>query len=72
MIGIEYEGIFSTKSRHTTITGFTGDIDKYNHAQRLGWTIYRYTSKNYKEVLGDLRNHFKNINSNENINKRAW
>lgn len=59
MIGIEYEGIFSTKSRHTTITGFTGDIDKYNHAQRLGWTIYRYTAKNYKQVLEDLRNHLK-------------
>ena len=58
-IAIEYEGIFSRKSRHTTITGFTGDVEKYNHAQRLGWTVYRYTAKNYKSVLEDLRNYVK-------------
>lgn len=61
-IGIEYEGIFSKKSRHTTISGFTGDIEKYNAAASLGWTILRYTAKNYTQVVDDVLNTLK-INS---------
>lgn len=53
-IAIEYEGIFSEKSRHTSVKGFTGDVDKYNAAQALGWRVFRYTAKNYKQVLTDL------------------
>lgn len=53
-IGIEYEGIYSAKSRHTTHSGFTGDIEKYNRAQLEGWTVLRYTAKDYKNVLRDL------------------
>lgn len=61
-IGIEYEGIFSKKSRHTTISGFTGDIEKYNTAAKMGWTILRYTAKNYTDVVEDVLNALK-INS---------
>lgn len=52
-IGIEYEGIYSAKSRHTTRSGFTGDIEKYNRAQMEEWTVLRYTAKDYKNVLRD-------------------
>lgn len=43
-IAFEYEGIFSVKSRHTSITGFSNDCDKYNEAQWLGWKVYRFTA----------------------------
>lgn len=54
-IGIEYEGINSEKSRHTTLTGYTGDAEKYNAAQALGWRVLRFTAKNYKKVISELR-----------------
>lgn len=47
-IAIEYEGITGGKSRHTTVTGYTGDCDKYNEGQMLGWIILRFTAKNVK------------------------
>ncbi len=48
MIAIEYEGLNSEKSGHTTVTGYTKDTDKYNLATSLGWRILRYTALNYK------------------------
>lgn len=54
MIGIEYDGLVSRKSRHTTLTGFTGDAEKMNAAQALGWKVIRFTVKNYKTVLKEL------------------
>jgi hypothetical protein len=53
-IGIEYEGIMSAKSRHTTINGYSKDIEKYNLAITLGWRVIRYTAKNYKDLENDL------------------
>ena len=53
-VAIEYEGLMSEKSRHTTIDGFTGDAEKYNAAQSQGITVLRYTAKNYKSLLTDL------------------
>lgn len=47
---IEYEGLVSSKSRHTTITGYTKDCDKYNLATSLGYKVYRYTVLNYKNI----------------------
>ena len=55
-IFVEYEGIISKKSRHTTIGGFTGDVDKYNVAALDGWTMYRYTALNYLDLRVDLLN----------------
>lgn len=54
-IAIEYEGIFSEKSGHTTISGYTKDITKYNLATKLGWQILRYTAENYLEIENDLK-----------------
>lgn len=56
-IAIEYEGLMSKKSRHTTISGYVGDCRKYNFAQIQGWKILRYTAINYKEFVEDLK-HF--------------
>ena len=50
-IAVEYEGIFSEKSRHTTVKGYNADADKYNTAAAMGWRVIRLTAKNYTGVL---------------------
>lgn len=54
-IAIEYEGIFSKKSGHTTVSGYTKDCIKYNLATLEGWKVLRYTAKNYKQISNDLK-----------------
>ncbi|PHQ27863.1 hypothetical protein [Leeuwenhoekiella nanhaiensis] len=54
-IAIEYEGIFSEKSGHTTISGYTKDCIKYNLATLEGWKVLRYTAKNYEMLGTDLK-----------------
>lgn len=54
-IAIEYEGIMSRKSGHTTAKGYTKDAEKYNLATSLGYKVYRYTVLNYKDLLTDLK-----------------
>lgn len=53
-LAIEYNGIMSEKSRHTTITGYTKDMDKLNAAQQLGWIVLQYTPLNYKNLPNDF------------------
>ena len=53
-VAIEYEGIMSRKSRHTTITGYSKDCDKYNAATIAGWRVLRYNALNYKSVGEDM------------------
>lgn len=53
-VAFEYEGVVSAKSRHTTITGYSGDTDKYNVATLDGWMIHRYTALNYLDISLDL------------------
>ena len=55
-IAIEYEGIFGGgKSRHTTVSGYTADSEKYNEAAKLGWKVLRYTAKSYGKLIEDLK-----------------
>jgi len=54
-IAIEYEGLMSEKSGHTTITGYTSNCEKYNLACILGWRVLRYTALNYKDLERDLK-----------------
>lgn len=54
-IAIEYEGIVGYKSRHTSITGYTKDTEKYNLAVINGWRVLRYTQLNYINVINDLK-----------------
>lgn len=56
-VAIEYEGLFSEKSGHTTATGYTGDTAKYNAAQAMGWKVLRFTALNYKDLLSELNKH---------------
>lgn len=58
MIAIEYEGIFSEKSGHTTLTGYTKDVIKYNLAIKKGWRVLRYTANNYLDFEKDLEEIF--------------
>lgn len=53
-IGIEYHGLNSEKSGHTTLTGFTKDTEKSNLAQELGYEILTFTVLNYKNVLQEV------------------
>ena len=54
-VAIEFEGIFSEKSRHTTLTGYSKDTTKYNIAQLNGWKVLRYTALNYKDFEKDIK-----------------
>lgn len=55
MVAVEYEGIFSEKSGHTTLSGYTKDVVKYNLATKLGWKVLRYTADNYLQIENDLK-----------------
>lgn len=52
--GIEYDGLNSEKSGHTTNKGFTGDTEKRNLAISEGWKLLSYTYLTYQNVLQDL------------------
>lgn len=54
-IAIEYEGTMSKKSRHTSVTGYTGDLEKYNEASMLGWTLLRYNAMNISNAPTDVK-----------------
>lgn len=60
-IAIEYEGLFATKSRHTSITGYSNDCRKYNLAILNGWKVFRYTAKNYVELDYDLHHYLRDF-----------
>jgi very-short-patch-repair endonuclease len=53
-VAIEFEGVNSAKSRHTSITGYTKDCEKYNLAAINGWKVLRYTILNYNRVAEDV------------------
>ncbi len=53
-IAIEYEGVFSKKSRHTSVTGYSKDCEKYNLAAVNGWRVLRYTAMNYGSAVLDV------------------
>jgi hypothetical protein len=59
MIAVEYEGLFSDKSGHTTPGGYTKDTDKYNLAQSMGWIVIRLTAMNYKSLIKELNNAYQ-------------
>lgn len=43
MVALEVEGGVWTGGRHTSPRGFLNDIEKYNAAALLGWTVVRTT-----------------------------
>lgn len=57
-IAIEYEGIYQNytgKSRHTSVTGYSKDCEKYNLAVIEGWKVLRYTAKNVQNLDFDIK-----------------
>jgi very-short-patch-repair endonuclease len=54
-LAIEYEGLNSEKSRHTTKKGYAQDCEKYNLATINGWKILRYTALNYSNFSQDIK-----------------
>ena len=58
-IAVEYDGLNSEKSGHTTLTGFTKDTEKINLAISLGWKVLRFTVLNYKQVLQEVQKNIK-------------
>lgn len=57
MLAIEYEGLVATgkKGGHQTKKGYTSNCTKYNLAAQKGWTVLRYTYKNYRDFTDDLK-----------------
>jgi very-short-patch-repair endonuclease len=53
-IAVEYEGIFSPISRHTSKTGFVGDAEKYNLATAMGWRVLRYTANTVDNLKSEI------------------
>lgn len=56
---IEYEGIFSNKSRHTSVTGYSNDAGKYNSCQSLGFNLLRFTALTYTTLITELQKFLK-------------
>jgi very-short-patch-repair endonuclease len=54
-IAVEYEGIMGGKARHTSVTGYTKDTEKYNLAAINGWRVLRYTALNVSNLKDDLQ-----------------
>jgi hypothetical protein len=55
-VAVEVEGAVWTGGRHTRGAGFLKDVEKYNAAALLGWTVLRctpdtLTSRNTQEML---------------------
>lgn len=57
-LAIEYEGIYSAKSRHTSLKGYTNDCTKYNFATKAGYKVLRYTASNYTDLKNDIEQMF--------------
>jgi len=47
-IAIEVDGATWTGGRHTSGSGFTKDMEKFNEAGLLGWRIFRVTPQQVK------------------------
>ena len=62
MLAVEVEGgeFVPGGGRHQRRSGFTRDAEKYNLAQRLGWTVLRYTGTQVRRrvAIAELREVF--------------
>lgn len=53
-IAIEIEGGIWTKGRHVRGYGFLNDMEKYNRATLLGWSVLRYAPNQVEEMIRDI------------------
>ena len=54
---IEVEGGIWSSGRHTRGKGYLGDMEKYNSAQGLGYSVYRYSTEQVKsgKAIDEIR-----------------
>nr|WP_216076880.1 endonuclease domain-containing protein [Acinetobacter defluvii] len=54
---IEVEGGIWSNGRHTRAQGYLGDMEKYNSAQVLGYSVYRYSTEQVKsgKAIDEIR-----------------
>lgn len=48
-VAVEYDGIMFRNASHSSMSGILRDSEKINHAQALGWSVYRCNAK----TIGD-------------------
>lgn len=60
-LAVEYDGLYSEKSRHTTVTGFSRDQEKMNLALSMGWKVLRYSPLNFTQVVEDVNKITQNL-----------
>lgn len=53
-VALECEGGTWSRGRHTRGAGYQGDLEKYNQAAVLGWTVLRYTPGMMESMLAEL------------------
>lgn len=53
-LAIEVEGGIYSKGRHTRPKGYQNDMEKYNAASALGWTLLRFTPEQVKKGIAVL------------------
>lgn len=63
--GIEYEGLFCGKSRHTEIVGYNNDCEKYTLASLNGYKLIRITAMT---TWVEFKNYLDKLNNKENFN----
>lgn len=56
-VAIEIEGGVFSQGRHSRGKGFTEDCIKYNHAEALGWVVFRFTTE--QVLKGEAREFLK-------------
>lgn len=50
-VGLEIEGGVWIQGRHSRGAGMEADMEKYNAAQLMGWTVLRYSTEQVKQGL---------------------
>lgn len=48
-LAVEYDGVsnYGHAGRHSSLVGMTGDNEKFNTANLMGWTVLRFTKMNF-------------------------
>lgn len=67
LFAVEVEGITYEHGRHQRKEGFEGDLEKYQSAMLLGWTVYRTSGAMVKSgsALLTIETMLDNINENK-------